>query len=437
MGEGDRVHDQVKQRTAEQWGLKWKQDDDQGEKKPRARLSAQCKLLLLVNGLFATANALSGTFVNVYLWKVKNDYTMIALFNLSHHITMALVFWLAGKWIKEHNKMNALRSGVAISAVFYSVVLLLGRDAVHYVTGLGIIQGISSALFWCAFNVIYFEVTDRENRDSFNGFTGLLGSAAGMAAPWMSGFLITRMGDTIGYRLIFSLSLLIFLIATVCSFFLKKRKPLGKYKWFYSLEMLKRQGHPWRKIGAAMIAQGAREGVFGFLIGLLVYIATGNEMRLGNYALITSAVGLLSFTVAGRLLKPKYRKWAMLCGVVFMVLVILPFFGQVSYGTLLVFGIGTALFIPLYSIPTTSVVFDIIGKNQESAEQMVEYIVLRELALNVGRITGVLLFIAVISRSTSPQVMNWLLLGIGSSPLLVWLLLRRWLAGVPLEKENT
>ncbi|WP_010272396.1 MFS transporter [Paenibacillus senegalensis] len=406
--------------------------EESGDGSAPVKLSAQCRLLLLVNGLFATANSLSGTFVNVYLWKVKNDYSMIAMFNLSHHITMALVFWLAGKWIKEHNKMNALRTGVAVSAVFYSVVLLLGTSAVNYVVGLGLIQGISSALFWCAFNVIYFEVTERDTRDKFNGYAGLLTSAAGMAAPWISGVLITGMGDSAGYRLIFSISLAIFLVATVCSFFLKKRKPLGRYQWFYGVSMIRQKKNPWRKIGAAMIAQGIREGVFGFLIGLLVFIATGNELKLGNYALITSAIGLVSFMLAGRLLRPKFRKWAMLCGIIGMILVILPLFGEVSYRTLLIFGIGTALFIPLYSIPTTSVVFDIIGKNQESAAQMVEYIVLRELGLNFGRITGVLVFIAVVTQTTDPKMMNWLLLGVGSSPLIVWLLLSRWLrqAGV-------
>ncbi len=45
-------------------------------------LDRAAKWLLAVNGLFAVSVSLSSTFVNVYLWKVKPDYTMIGLFNL-------------------------------------------------------------------------------------------------------------------------------------------------------------------------------------------------------------------------------------------------------------------------------------------------------------------------------------------------------------------
>ncbi|MNR23631.1 hypothetical protein D3C85_1406610 [compost metagenome] len=88
------------------------------------------------------------------------------------------------------------------------------------------------------------------------------------------------------------------------------------------------------------------------------------------------------------------------------------------------FGIGSALFFPMYSIPMVSVVFDLIGSDDESAKQREEYIVLRELSLNVGRVCGVLLFICVISWSKEPLVINILLLAIGSSTFFSWVFIR-------------
>lgn len=393
-------------------------------KKPKEKLSRQALLLLAVNALFAVANALSGTFVNVYIWKIKNDFTLIGWFAVVHQLTMAVTFWLAGKWVKEYNKMNALRVGVAVSALFYGLVLLLGTQAVYYIPLLGIVQGISSGLFWLAFNVVYFEVTDPGNRDRFNGLAGFLGSIAGMIAPWVSGFVITRMEDTSGYRIIFSVSLGVFILGAILSFFLHKRKALANYDWFGGFRSLREAGGPWRTVSLAMVAQGLREGIFGFMIALLVYISTQNEMKLGSFSLVTSAVALCSFWLAGRLLKPKYRKWGMFVGAVMMSVVILPLFWQVNYGTLLAFGIGAALFFPLYSIPGVSVVFDIIGQNDESAKKRVEYVVFRELCLNTGRLISTIAFIIVISQSTAPLVVNSLLLIFGSSPILVWFLMR-------------
>ncbi|MUG70888.1 MFS transporter [Paenibacillus validus] len=388
-------------------------------------LSAQSRLLLAVSGFFAAGNALSGTFVNVYLWKAKQDFTLIGWFTLIHHLTMALTFWISGKWVKEHNKMNCLRAGVAVSALFYLIVLWFGESAAEYFVLLGVTQGLAAGFFWLAFNVVYFEVTDPDSRDRFNGWVGLIGSGVGMIAPWLSGMLIVRMGAVSGYRFIFTLSLVVFVVGVIVSFFLKKRKTTGTYEWMLTWRCLRQKDTAWRTVSAALVAQGCREGVFGFMIALLVYVHTGNEMKLGNFALISSAVSLVFFMLAGRLLKPRFRRMAMLIGVVMLVLIILPFFWKVSFTTLLIFGIGAAIFYPLYSIPMTTIVFDLIGKEEESAKLREEYIVMRELALNAGRLLGTAVFIAVISFASSPAVMNWLLLGIGSSPLAAYYFMRK------------
>jgi MFS transporter, YQGE family, putative transporter len=399
-------------------------ESDSSGSKASGRLTRQAVLLLSVNGLFAVANALSGLFVHVYLWKMKQNFALIGWFALVQQLTMALTFWIAGKWVKERNKMVVLRLGVAINALFYLVILWLSEQAVYYIILLGVIQGLASGMFWLAFNVVYFEVTDPDNRDRFNGWAGLLGSGAGMLAPWLSGFLITRMTDSSGYRLIFSISLVVFIIGVVVSFFLKKREAQNQYDWAHTIRKLKSSSGSWRKVFAALVAQGIREGVFGFIIGLLVYISTQSEANLGNFSLVTSAVGFFSFWLVGRWLKPHYRKWGMLAGVLAITSVIVPFFWAVDYRTLLIFGIGVGLFMPLYTVPMTSAVFDLIGKDRESAEQRVEFIVLRELGLNAGRMLGTLIFLGVISISASPMVLNVLILVIGSSPILVWILMR-------------
>lgn len=141
------------------------------------------------------------------------------------------------------------------------------------------------------------------------------------------------------------------------------------------------------------------------MIALLVYVHTGAEMSLGNFSLITSAVALISFMIIGRVLKPQDRKVAMLIGSAAMVIVILPFFWKVNYWTL-TFGIGVALFFPLFSIPMTSSVFDLIGADEESVKRREEYVVMRELALNAGRLLGTAVFLIFIAWVKAPAAMN-------------------------------
>jgi YQGE family putative transporter len=388
------------------------------------RLDIQTLLLLVVNGLFITANALSGTFLIIYIWKASHNFMLLGWFTLLTSVFMALTFWIAGNAVKEGNKMICLRLGIGVSAGFYGIVLLLGQSAMKYIWLLGIVQGLAVGFFWLAFNVIYFEVTNADNRDRFNGWTGVIGSVVGMIVPWSSGYLISRMAGESGYRIIFMISLGIFVAGIGVSFFLRNRKTEGNYDWLFPFRILNKPHTPWRPVIGALAAQGVRESVFGVMIGVLVYIQTGSELALGNFALITSTVGFVSYYGTGRWLKPIWRKRGMLVGTIFITVVIVPFFFGVSFTTLLIFGIGASLFFPLYTIPMISAVFDLIGSDEDSARQRVEYVVIRELALNVGRITGMAIFIGTLYISREPLVINCMLLLVGSSPLLSWMFMR-------------
>ncbi|WP_339303265.1 MFS transporter [Paenibacillus sp. FSL R5-0519] len=390
-------------------------------------LGRQSILLLGVNGLFALAGALSGTFLNVFLWKSRPDYAMLGWFTISQQLTIGLTFWLAGKWVKEHNKMSALRLGTALSGIFYMIVLWAGSKAVDWIWPLGILLGCSLGLFWIAFNVVYFEITDRENRDLFNGWVGLLGSMTGIIGPWFSGLIITRMTDNTGYRLIFTVSLVIYVIAVVFSFFLKKRKVSGTYRWSEPWIQLSKPNSPWRTLALGLFAQGAREGVFAFLIALLVYLATAQEYKLGQFSLITSAVALVSYWAAGKWFKPQFRSKGMFIGALILLVVLLPLLWKVTYGTLLIMGIGSAVAMPLYVLPMISAGFDMMGTSGENVEKRVELVVLRELCLMLGRLFGLAIFIVTVINAPSLHMLTWLIIVLGASPLIGWIYMRKLL----------
>ncbi|WP_342439068.1 MFS transporter [Paenibacillus sp. FSL L8-0436] len=393
----------------------------------KSLLRNQAVLLLAVAGLYMLASVLAGTFLNVYLWKSRQNFAMIGWFTVAQQVAVGLSFWVGGKWVKEHNKMNALRLGIAVSGFFYLLVLWLGGQAVHYIWPLGLILGLSIGFFWLAFNIVFFEITEAVNRDFFNGWMGLLGSFTGIVGPWVSGWLISLWPGEHGYRVVFIISLCTYGISAVLSFLLQKRKSEGIYLWLEPWKELRRAGSPWRPAAASLLFQGLREGVFSFLIGLLVYIAAKEESKLGQFALITSAVSLISYFAAGKWFKPKFRSAGMLAGGLLLLAVITPLLWKVSYGTLLIMGIGTSLCIPLYMLPMVSTSFDLMGLSAEAAGKRVELVVLRELSLMSGRLLGVFVFIAVLSVNDSPQVITLLMLLLGASPLGSWLILRRLL----------
>jgi YQGE family putative transporter len=394
-----------------------------------AALGRQAALLLAVQGMFAAAGALSGTFVPVYLWKASRSFAVIGWFTLAQHLASGCAFWLAGAWIKRHDKTAVLRAGLVGSALFYLTVLLLGDAAGRWAIWLGALNGLAVGLFWLAYNVVYFEITDHGNRDRFNGWAGLLGSLAGMTAPWLSGTFISLSGGARGYRIVFTVSLVMFAAAAMLSFFLQKRRSGGAFSWTYGLSQLRMRDSPWRSAVPALAAQGLREGVYLFLLGLLVYFATGREQSLGNYTFWTSLTGLGSFWLAGRLLRPRFRRAAMLLGAASVSGMTAILLVNTGYLALLAAGVGTALFMPLYIIPMTSAVFDLIGRTDEAVERREELVVLRETGLIAGRALGLAVYLAVVAHVQSTAALAWLLLVVGAAPLAGWLFIRRNLTG--------
>lgn len=367
-------------------------------------MSRQAWLLAAITGLYVGATALSNTFVNAYLWKLKRDFATLGWFNLAQYVAMGLVFLAAGYLTNRWDRVWALRLGMLAHAAFYLAVLQLGRQAPAYAVPLGLLMGVGMGFFWFGYNVILFDVTDRADRDRFNGANGFIMSAMGMVAPLVGGWLIGREALT-GYRWVFGLSLLIFALATVLSGFLRPRADADGFRLLPAWRASWSRRTRWHAVMVAMLLEGLREGVFAFLVGVLVIVATGSEWQLGLYATLSSLVSLASYGLVGRTLQPQQRRAAAFVGSLLATAAVLPLFADVTFLTLMVLGVGTAVAYPLFIIPVTSTAFDVIGANPHAVRDRTEYVVMRELALNVGRVLSVAGFLLLIAWRQTPTLL--------------------------------
>ncbi|MCY7457951.1 MFS transporter, partial [Bacillus safensis] len=267
-----------------------------------------------------------------------------------------------------------------------------GEQAAARLVLLGSVLGIGYGFYWLAFNVLTFEITEPETRDFFNGFLGVLSSTAGMIGPLIAGIVISQLTDDTGYTVIFTLSLFLFSLAVVMSFFLKRRQSKGKFM----IKQIWKERHAdenWRRITTAHFFQGLREGVFVFLISVFVFIATNSELALGTFGLVNSGVAFFTYFFATRLIKKKWRKKAIMLGglILYGALFLIVF--HLSYVSLLMYAVAIAIGYPLLLVPYVSLTYDVIGHARYARKARIEYIVVRELFLNAGRICSIVLFL--------------------------------------------
>lgn len=349
-------------------------------------------LLLTIGGLYALGIFLSNTFVNVYLWRQTNDYLTIAFYNLAIFIVQPLTFIIGGKIAKMIDRIIVLRAGVIFLSVFFMMVLFIGEKAATYNILLGGLLGVGYGFYGLAFSVLIFEITEPETRDFFNGYMGALESFGGMIGPFISGIIIAKMDTEIGYMTVFSISLCLFLLAVLTSFFVGKRKADGRYCLHIAWREVRRDADL-RNMMYANMFQGMREGLFVFIVAIWVYLITNSEFALGTFNLLLNGFSFVFFFLVTKMVKFRFRKKAILIGSIAISLSVFIILFQLTYVQLLIYAVVIGVFSPLLHVPFDSMAYDAIGKSRDAKTYRIEYVVWLEVFVNIGRVIAVSFFI--------------------------------------------
>ncbi|MDQ0231633.1 MFS transporter [Metabacillus malikii] len=382
-------------------------------------VSKDLLLLLIIGGLYSLSIALSNTFVNVYLWKQSGEFLDLGIYNLSIVIMQPLTFIFAGRLAKKIDRVIVLRLGVIFLAIFFLTVLLIGDLAAKLLVVIGGTLGIGYGFYWLAFNVLTFEITEPDTRDFFNGFLGIMNSTAGMIGPIIAGFVISRLKNFTGYTTIFTISLILFSGAVALSFFLSRRPAEGNYLLKRILQERKNNIN-WKRITTAHFFQGLREGTFAFVIGVFVFITTGSELALGKFGLINSAVGFVAYFLAARVIKKSKRKLFILLGGILLYLSIFILLFELTYQRLIIYAILIAIGYPMLLVPYASLTYDVIGRAWNITKARIEYIVVKEIYLNAGRILSIVCFIVAVKFFNEEKSIPILLAIIGIGHFLIY-----------------
>lgn len=358
----------------------------------RDELNRDLILLLTIGGLYSLGIFLSNTFVNVYLWRQTNDFLTIAIYNLAIFIFQPITFVVAGKLAKKVDRIIVLRLGVIFLSVFFLTVLVIGERAATYNFLLGCLLGIGYGFYWLAFNVLTFEITEPETRDFFNGFMGGLESLGGMIGPVLAGFIIAKLTTNIGYTTIFSISFGLFILAVICSFFLKRRNADGKYGLMTVIREIK-QNQNWQNVIKAHIFQGMREGLFVFVVTIWVFLITKSEFALGMFNLCLSGLSFIFYLIVTKVVKPSMRKKAIFLGSIIISFSVYIILFDLTYVHLIIYAVVIGMAYPIMTVPFNSMAYDVIGKCQYAKELRIEYVVALEIFVNIGRIFSIVIFI--------------------------------------------
>jgi len=384
-------------------------------------MSRKAKILLLVSGLFTLAVGLSNVFVNIFLWKKSNDFILIAKYNLMSYIFIPIVFILAGWISKKKNGIWSLRMGISSFIIFFISILLFKDNITEYIYHLGILFGIAAGFYWLAFHVLSFDFTHTGNRDTFNGINGSIIGVASAIAPFSAAYIIAISKGNTGYTVVFTISLILFVFLILISLLLKSNH-YGENLEFS--EIISSNDTEWSNLRKSTVAWGLRDVVILFLISVLIYKTTGSEMALGKLSLFSYMISAAAYMFEQKVIKPKRRFFSIHLGAIFMFISVIGLVININYIFLLIYVIVDAVFMPFFTVPMSSATFNILNHNHKESLR-VEYIINREIVLNIGRVISTVTLITLLTYFKNDRILNYFLLFIGSSQFLSLYFLRK------------
>ena len=359
------------------------------------QLSQSFQTFIKVHCLLLLAMNLSAVFVSMFLLTKNGSFRVVAMFYLFAYAFEAVGYLLANRLTLRFNPVVLSRWGLALYTASYIALLIMRENSSRHYFIVAVFTGLGAGLYWLPYHRFCVEFSTLSTRQVALSVMGIASNFIILAAPPLSGFIISRLQSG-GYMIVFSVSVLSFFASAFVSRKLSASnpKPLAARPGFFRRSFMKSK--VLRMISYAELLRGARDGVFLFYLNILIYSMTSNEFVI---ALSITARGLslmLIFALIGRRFTQKSRNTALIvCG---LLAAALPA-GLYMWFTWLSVIIYSVIDFAVYNLAVNSASYicyaageTFSGADKSGSSDDVS--AMRCFALNVGRVLGTLVLLA-------------------------------------------
>ncbi|WP_248927962.1 MFS transporter [Paenibacillus hamazuiensis] len=364
------------------------------------RLSKDAVMSIVLHGLFQFGASMSGVFLTLYLWRLTHSLYVSGMFNTIVFLVTPVGFALAGWFAKRKDRMVSYRIGIIGLVFFYLLVILSGEGVAKYYVLFAVLNAIAASFYWTAYLTLMYEVSTEHNRMRYLSFNMIAFTLAGLAGPALAGFIISRMEGLKGYMAVFAVAFVMFLLTTIGS--LRIRSNHSHHRTYYLHMMLLpfRKNRNWRRSLFAYYVFATLQGLMIFLPNLMLYQAVPREDLVGYLGVLFSGLAILTgygFGKWGNVSRSKLYLAVAAAGYTAGSLLLL---WKQDIVTIVIFMVLYSSFNVVQGNSLTNYYYRLMGELPLKGALRIESIVMREAFVNAGRITAILLLLAVADNLT-------------------------------------
>lgn len=361
------------------------------------KIGNSAKLLISSDLIHVLTTIFIDTFLVAYFLNITNEN--LSIISLYYIIVFSLRFlcnFILGKIVKKYPKLcnKILSIGITIRALFILLIVLLGKLIAKYFIIIAIIYAISETLYWCSHEIIYVDVTTKNNRKKYMSIKKILSKIVNIIAPII-------LGTSIELYSFIKISIYVFilsLIQIILTLLIKNNNDNKTSKEFDYIKFLKYiKDNNITKIktyNLSGISYGIVENIISTIIIVITLMTFKTTFNLGILSTIFAIISMIPLLF--------YNKYYNKNNAIFILtlvtmMVLISVFGiliEIKKSTLVIFNFAYIIAFTIYDVIYNTRKGNLVNEcNIEEYKE--EFIIYSSNSVLIGRIIGYTLMLIV------------------------------------------
>ena len=366
----------------------------------KKKIKSEQNIIIIMDAIKKIMTIFLGPFLTAYFISTStNSILNIAIYYIFTYTTMALSTLVVAALAEKRNRIKIFRIGIILNFIYILIIILLKEKIINYLPIISILYGISASCYYFPYNLFIINKVKNTERTNYMVKLFITISVVGILFPIIFGSIIT----ITNYILTAVIVLFISLIQIILSFFITDNHngDLEEYNlkkaW---LELKKNKQVINCLAGEFFIGMNICNGALETVMVILILNSFKTNINLGIITSIATLLSILVVKIYGLIYNKRDDKKVIIISSIIPVISLIIFLILKTNTTVIIYKFSYVIFAEILSLVRKIKIFNLSNSKIVNKSNQCEFNAIREVTLNVGRVTGyTLLLLAGLTQS--------------------------------------
>lgn len=366
----------------------------------KKKIKTEQNIIIIMDAIKKIMTIFLGPFLTAYFISTStNSILNIAIYYIFTYATMALSTLVVAALAEKRNRIKIFRIGIILNFIYILIIILLKEKIINYLPIISILYGISASCYYFPYNLFIINKVKNTERTNYMVKLFITISVVGILFPIIFGSIIT----ITNYILTAVIVLFISLIQIILSFFITDNHngDLEEYNlkkaW---LELKKNKQVINCLAGEFFIGMNICNGALETVMVILILNSFKTNINLGIITSIATLLSILVVKIYGLIYNKRDDKKVIIISSIIPVISLIIFLILKTNITVIIYKFSYVIFAEILSLVRKIKIFNLSNSKIVNKSNQCEFNAIREVTLNVGRVTGyTLLLLAGLTQS--------------------------------------